>query len=328
MKNFISILTASYNRGRYLKKLYKSLLIQKFEKFEWIIADDGSTDNTEEIIKKFIEEKKIKIIYIKSNIRIGKVVLDNVLLKKAGGKFIIHCDSDDYFAKNTFNFFSKTFILNKNQFNKDVIGILTQNLSTEGISQTYENNKFPNEKKIYSYENAKEFIKGDATIFVKKSCFINTKFPEIDFVSNESVLLDGLYKNKKFIMSKKVTKIMNRTANLSVSFGNKLSYCRGSLYSIIKSINQKKFDSFNFFKQMKLIINYSRYSIHSDFNYIKSKNKWVVSKYNSFYFIYYIFGKLITIRDHILGKIEKTHLEFDQNKKKYKLTELYNYQKL
>jgi len=50
---FLSILTASLDRGKYLKKLYKSLLSQKFKKFEWIIGDDASTDETEKIVKKF-----------------------------------------------------------------------------------------------------------------------------------------------------------------------------------------------------------------------------------------------------------------------------------
>ena len=63
MKNFISVLTATFNRGKYLKKIYKSLLAQKIRNFEWIIADDGSNDHTEKIIKKFVNENKIHYLY-------------------------------------------------------------------------------------------------------------------------------------------------------------------------------------------------------------------------------------------------------------------------
>ena len=239
MKNFISVLTPTYNRGPYLKKLYKSLLSQKIKNFEWIIADDGSTDQTEQIINSFIKKNKVKIIFIQSNIRIGKCVLDNILIKKANGKFVLMCDSDDFFKKDAFDFFLNKFNNFKDQFKNNIIGIVSQNLSTEGISQSYYPFNYPEENKIYHYKDLRKFIKGDATLLVKKNLYKNIKFPEIDFISNEGVVLEKLFSDKKFIASKKVTKIMNRKANLSVSFGDKLKYCKGSLYCIIKTNNKK-----------------------------------------------------------------------------------------
>jgi len=324
---FLSILTASLDRGKYLKKLYKSLLSQKFKKFEWIIGDDASTDETEKIVKKFINEKKIKIIYFKASLHIGKIVLDNALLSKAKGEFIIHCDSDDFFRKKSLSFFFSTYHKNRNLFKKDLVGIISQNLSTTGASQTYNKNYLPIENKIYTWEDARKFIKGDGTIFVKRKIFKNKKFPEVDFISNESILLENLYKGKKFILSKKVTKIMDRSANLSVSFGNKLRYCRGSMFSIIHSLSLQKYNDLTFFKKLKLNINYSRYSIHADVNFSKAKKNWVISRNNKIYFIYYIAAQLICSIDRFRNKVVKTHIEFDLNKKKYKIIEIYNYRK-
>lgn len=48
----------------YLTKLYNSLLNQKFNNFEWVIVDDGSTDGTKLIVGEFIKENKININYI------------------------------------------------------------------------------------------------------------------------------------------------------------------------------------------------------------------------------------------------------------------------
>jgi glycosyltransferase involved in cell wall biosynthesis len=328
LKNFISVLTATYNRGKYLKKLYKSLLAQKIKNFEWIIADDGSNDQTEKIIKKFINENKIQIIYIKSNLRIGKCVLDNILLKKANGKFILHCDSDDYLKKDVFSFFVKTYNKNKNQFKQNIIGIISQNLSTEGVSQTYYSDKLPQENKIYYYEDIAKLLKGDATIFCKRNVFKNVKFPEVDFISNEGVILEGLYNGKKFLVSKKIIKIMDRNSDLSVSFGNKLRYCRGSLYCIVRTTDKKKYYTLNTLSRLKLLLNYARYSIHSDYNYSISKNKWSITKNKKNYFLYYIVAYLICVRDHVLNKIEKTHREFDINKKKYTISEVASYKKI
>ena len=59
----ITILTPSYNRGYIIKKAYDSLVRQEDKDFEWLIVDDGSTDDTKKIVDGFIKENKIKIRY-------------------------------------------------------------------------------------------------------------------------------------------------------------------------------------------------------------------------------------------------------------------------
>ena len=61
----ISIITATYNRERLLSRLYESLREQTCKDFEWIIIDDGSVDNTEELVNEFINKKIIDITYVK-----------------------------------------------------------------------------------------------------------------------------------------------------------------------------------------------------------------------------------------------------------------------
>ena len=46
----ISVITSAYNRGKFLKKLMNSLSNQTFKNFEWILGNDGSSDNTDQII--------------------------------------------------------------------------------------------------------------------------------------------------------------------------------------------------------------------------------------------------------------------------------------
>ena len=61
----MTVFTPTYNRAYILPKLYNSLCEQTCKNFEWLIVDDGSTDNTSEIIEKWIAERKIEIRYIK-----------------------------------------------------------------------------------------------------------------------------------------------------------------------------------------------------------------------------------------------------------------------
>ena len=57
-----TVFTPTYNRAHLLDRLYHSLCQQTFQDFEWIVVNDGSKDDTDEVVKSFIAEKKINII--------------------------------------------------------------------------------------------------------------------------------------------------------------------------------------------------------------------------------------------------------------------------
>ena len=100
----LSILTATYNRAKYLSKLYKSILdnIQTSNlKAEWIVINDGSTDDTEEVIEKFVLENRIEIKYIFQE-NSGKMAAINRGMEEVTGELVVDCDSDDYFTDNAF----------------------------------------------------------------------------------------------------------------------------------------------------------------------------------------------------------------------------------
>ena len=59
----ITVYTPTYNRANLLQNLYKSLLQQTYRNFEWLIIDDGSTDNTKQVVNGFISQGIIDIIY-------------------------------------------------------------------------------------------------------------------------------------------------------------------------------------------------------------------------------------------------------------------------
>lgn len=99
----LSILTATYNRGQYLQKLYDSIKVNlKYNlNCEWIIVDDGSTDDTKKYVKKFIEERVVPIVYYYQENN-GKMSAINEAVKLAKGNLIVDCDSDDYFVPDAF----------------------------------------------------------------------------------------------------------------------------------------------------------------------------------------------------------------------------------
>ena len=104
----LSILTATYNREKLLPNLYESIKknIKSNLKCEWIVLDDGSTDNTKALIEKYQEENIIDIKY-KYQKNSGKMVAINEAVKLSEGELIVECDSDDYFTENAFEIINK-----------------------------------------------------------------------------------------------------------------------------------------------------------------------------------------------------------------------------
>ena len=100
MKLLISIFTPTYNRAYILEKLYKSLCNQSCKNFEWIVVDDGSVDNTEELIQNFIQENKIHIVYYKQKNQ-GKHIAINKGVELAKGELFFIVDSDDILPKDS-----------------------------------------------------------------------------------------------------------------------------------------------------------------------------------------------------------------------------------
>ena len=96
-----TIFTPTYNRAYTLGRLYQSLKRQSFQNFEWLIVDDGSTDNTEELIQSFISEKPFfEIHYIKTE-NGGKHRAINRGLPYAKGELTFLLDSDDWLTDDS-----------------------------------------------------------------------------------------------------------------------------------------------------------------------------------------------------------------------------------
>lgn len=309
----ISILTPTYNRAEFLPKLAESLQKQSFQDIEWIIGNDGSNDNSDEVIRSFAEIVQFPIIYINSSHRVGKSKIDNLLIDESKGEYILWCDSDDYFVEDALEFLLDEVKKIPESEKKLYTGVLAQNIDTKGNSQTFSHNAIPQKSIHVLYDSIEKYVKGDGTNLVLSEHLKGKEFLEVDFLITESSLLEKVFHNKKVIISPKIVKIMNRTAENSISFGKKLSYCRGSAYAISEMINKEKYRSLPKVSKIKLILNYFRYSIHGSISLNKAQNLWPVLKDNKFLLIFYPFSVLLCLRDTLLGKVEKTHIEFDHN---------------
>lgn len=97
----LSVIVPVYNSEKYLEKCLESLVNQTLEEIEIIIVNDGSTDNSQKIIDKYIDKypTKIKALVQKNS---GQAVARNLGIKNANGEFIAFVDSDDYVEKDAY----------------------------------------------------------------------------------------------------------------------------------------------------------------------------------------------------------------------------------
>lgn len=124
--NLVSVIIPIYNGEKYIEQCIKSVLNQSYKSIEMIIIDDGSTDNSEDIIKKYTN-KFYFIKYIKSNQNKGVWAARNIGIENARGRFISFLDVDDLYnkdkIKNQINFMLK----NKYSFTYTSYNLIDEN---------------------------------------------------------------------------------------------------------------------------------------------------------------------------------------------------------
>ena len=111
MNELVSIVMPSYNTADYIEKAINSVLAQTYENWELIIIDDCYTDNTDEVIERFSDDR---IRYLKNIKNSGAAASRNRALKEAKGKWIAFLDSDDLWKPEKLE--HQISFMKKNQF--------------------------------------------------------------------------------------------------------------------------------------------------------------------------------------------------------------------
>lgn len=93
----ITVYVTNFNYANYIEQSIESVLVQTYKNFELIIIDDGSTDNSREIINRYIEETNIRVIFQENK---GLIASNNIAVRAAQGKYVMRLDADDYLDKN------------------------------------------------------------------------------------------------------------------------------------------------------------------------------------------------------------------------------------
>lgn len=97
----VSVTLPNYNHGHFIDQSIQSILSQTYSNIELIIVDDGSTDNSREIIRSYAEkDERVKVTYFEKNR--GVICAFDEAWRGASGQFYFTCSSDDYIHDNHF----------------------------------------------------------------------------------------------------------------------------------------------------------------------------------------------------------------------------------
>lgn len=179
-EQLLTIFTPTYNRGYILPKLYESLCTQEEDgyRFEWLIIDDASTDNTKELVDKWINEQNKFDIRYRRQEHGGKHRALNKAFDIAKGEFIFIVDSDDSLMVNAVKLVDEW--LNKIKDDSSFAGVAGLRVSKEG--KIWGGNVDFEEAYVDAtdFERRKYNLLGDKAEIYRTSILRKYKFPEIN----------------------------------------------------------------------------------------------------------------------------------------------------
>ena len=233
---FFSIVIPTYNRADLIVKAIESVFSQTSTDWELIIIDDGSTDNTEEVVRA-LKDQRIKYYYQKNK---GRSAARNYGIEKTSGTYICFLDSDDYYLENhlsnfyeaikkenfpiAFFYCNINYQVNEEIFRNDPLATEFNNNLDFVLSSTIHSQQTCIHKNILNQEkyNNKFEIGEDIELWVR----IFDKFPVYHLPEFTVVILqhDGRTVNIKNIESYKAIQPLYKHIFKKPNPGNKIPY--------------------------------------------------------------------------------------------------------
>jgi len=294
--NLITIFTATFNRASLLLNLFESIKNQSYQNFEWVIVDDGSRDNTEEVVLKIKEQAFFDITFQKQSNQ-GKHIAINKGVAIAKGEAFFIVDSDDRLPENSLEIINEQFTKVKKEseiagvvglkcyFDKTTVG--STHLTDSIICSTID-------------YRCKHKIKGDRAEVLKTEVlkrYLFPKFGDEKFVP-ESIVWNRISKNYKMLFfSENIYECEYLEDGLSAnSLKLRRKYPKGilNLYA-----EQGKIKEIGMFYRFRTYINFWRFYL-CDSQSLLQNFKLIRTQYISFLFL--PIGFLIYFKDSITIK--------------------------
>ena len=312
MEILFSILTPTWNRCNYLERIHSGLIKQSYRYFEWIVADDGSTDDTESVVRELAARSDFPVIYIRANCHVGKIRMDNEAIRQAQGLLTVWCDSDDYLVPYALECLWRTWNSIPLDERADYVGVTALAATEEGCIV----NPFPDvDFKDVSWNDLAEVyrVTGDMVFCVRSDLLEAHPFPEVDLVIPESVVWTAIgYKLARFVPE--VLLVKEYRVIHAISFTNTMNYNRGRAYAVALTERNLRTYKRSLIVRFWRLVTFIRYSLHGEISIWKARQLWGDNSYGLAYWLIFPFAYFIAVKDTLQGKVRFSHREFLANR--------------
>jgi len=166
-----SVITPTYNCAKLLKRTARSIFNQTFSDFEWIIIDDGSTDNTQKIVSSFADSR---IRYIRLPENRGPNAARNQGVRASHAPYLIFLDSDDELVPEALEVICKEW----RDLNDETVGVIAFCCQKAATGQLVGHIQGERVKLGYKDVICERFAKGEFLMTVRREVFRDVKYPE------------------------------------------------------------------------------------------------------------------------------------------------------
>ena len=316
---FFSIITPIWGRVEYLEQIYDRLCSQGLIDIEWLIAVDDADPEALSDIAEIMKRSIFPIRTFAASCRIGKAVLDNLLIKNATGEYLIQNDSDDYLVHGALSHV-KSYILERKLSGADDVALLADCISTSGVSLLKLNDALVKDK-IITLDTLN--LKGDGVWVMPRAIYTHARFAEVDFIIHESSTWGPLLLKAKVVWTAISIRVNRRSEINSVSFSGGIKYSRGSAYAIsLEHNNIKRFARLDFLARFRILVLFYRYAYLAEINENTQCEIWPLQKRLKMRAVAKLLGYGLAMLDHMRGNVSNTHKEFDQNYASVEIKEL------
>ena len=314
----VSILTPTWNRAAFLDRVWSGLNSQTYRNIEWILADDGSTDDTAAKMLELREKSSFPVIIISASAHIGKSRMDNEAVAVARGDFILWNDSDDYLLPNAVDRLLGVWCSIPEAERDDFVGVtalcgdergvISTRLPASGIFDTTWNDL-----------RVRSRVGGDMLYFTCSKFLKMNPFPVVDYLVSEGVVWTSIG-NLKTRICPEILKVVQYGAPNCISFSRKMEYCRGKAYALaILNKNLRGFPK-KWTDRLWDIITFIRYCLHGEIGLVEGIQLWGKNTPASLIVLLIPFASLLAVKDVLQGKVKKTHREFERARKSVVIT--------
>lgn len=243
MNNLVSVYIPTHNRAQLVQRAIESVLAQSYANLEIIVSDDGSSDNTPEVMAAYVE-KHANIKYVRSETPQGACHARNCAIELASGDYITGLDDDDYFEKDRvetfmshkdlleqFSFICSSYCYQQSESNSRVI---MGNDDTIGLDQILTENSVGNQ--IFTYTQRLRDISGfdkslkawqDHEMWLR----MIVEYGEAKRVNSPSYVIDVSHQHER--ISKNINKIKSACEHFIAKYGE--LYAANNLTDKLKS---------------------------------------------------------------------------------------------